>query len=252
MTASPLILELILEQSKVKKKRTMKQQKIIDAAIRLFAEKGYANTSTSEIALASGVAEATIFRHYQTKENLLLSLIVPFLKELLPIVSQQFAEEIRPEQYERLEDFLRDLLHNRLMFIKANQDVFKIVVKEVLYREELHRDLLPHVYRYISEYLNRALDRFRERGEPIDLPNDEVIKDILTVIASHYIWRFLLSSAADESEDSKELDRLVHLLLGGIYRRDRDITIGRKERGRHDTAYRAGCWFHDGQVGGAG
>lgn len=63
------------------KKQTDKQQKIAEVAISLFAEKGYENTSTSEIAKEAGVAEGTFFRHYKTKDNLLLSKILPFMKE---------------------------------------------------------------------------------------------------------------------------------------------------------------------------
>lgn len=45
-----------------------KQLKILEAAVEMFAEKGYAATSTSEIAKKAGVAEGTIFRHYKTKK----------------------------------------------------------------------------------------------------------------------------------------------------------------------------------------
>ena len=36
-------------------------------AVDMFGEKGYASTSTSEIAKRAGVAEGTIFRYYKTK-----------------------------------------------------------------------------------------------------------------------------------------------------------------------------------------
>lgn len=48
---------------------TPKQAKILQAAVEIFAEKGYAATSTSEIAKRAGVAEGTIFRHYKTKKR---------------------------------------------------------------------------------------------------------------------------------------------------------------------------------------
>ena len=56
------LINLTLEQAKKNKKMTEKQQKILENAIKMFAEKGYEATSTSEIAKASGVAEGTIFR----------------------------------------------------------------------------------------------------------------------------------------------------------------------------------------------
>lgn len=45
--------------------------KILMTAIGLMAEKGYAGTTTKEIAAAAGVNEVTLFRHFGTKQKLL-------------------------------------------------------------------------------------------------------------------------------------------------------------------------------------
>jgi AcrR family transcriptional regulator len=43
---------------------------IIDAALTLFARKGFRGTTTKEIAQAAGCSEATIFKHFTTKDEL--------------------------------------------------------------------------------------------------------------------------------------------------------------------------------------
>lgn len=50
---------------------TEKQQNILDAALELFAEKGYHATSTGKIAARARVSEGLIFRHFGNKEGLL-------------------------------------------------------------------------------------------------------------------------------------------------------------------------------------
>lgn len=50
---------------------TEKQEKIIKAAMKLFAVEGYASTSTSKVAKSAGVSEGLIFRHFKNKEGLL-------------------------------------------------------------------------------------------------------------------------------------------------------------------------------------
>ena len=47
-----------------------RRKQIVDVAIRLFSEKGFRGTTTKEIALAAGVNEAIIFRHFTTKKDL--------------------------------------------------------------------------------------------------------------------------------------------------------------------------------------
>ncbi|MEQ9263002.1 MAG: helix-turn-helix domain-containing protein [Owenweeksia sp.] len=50
---------------------TEKQEKILEAALKLFAEKGYTAVSTNKVARAAGVSEGLIFRHFANKEGLL-------------------------------------------------------------------------------------------------------------------------------------------------------------------------------------
>ncbi len=59
-------------------------EKILLKAVELFAQKGYMNTLTSEIVQRARVAEGTIFRHYKTKEKLLLAILVPIVQNALP------------------------------------------------------------------------------------------------------------------------------------------------------------------------
>ena len=54
-------------------KRNERQMRILEAAVDMFGEKGYASTSTSEIAKRAGVAEGTIFRYYKTKRFIISS-----------------------------------------------------------------------------------------------------------------------------------------------------------------------------------
>lgn len=55
---------------------TEKQEKILNEALRLFAQNGYNATSTSQVAKAAGVSEGLIFRHYGNKEGLLQAIML--------------------------------------------------------------------------------------------------------------------------------------------------------------------------------
>lgn len=54
---------------------TEKQENIINAALKLFAEEGYKSTSTSKVAKEAGVSEGLIFRHFGNKDGLLKAII---------------------------------------------------------------------------------------------------------------------------------------------------------------------------------
>ncbi len=54
---------------------TEKQEKILNAALSLFAEEGYRSTSTSKVAKRAEVSEGLIFRHFGNKEGLLEAIV---------------------------------------------------------------------------------------------------------------------------------------------------------------------------------
>jgi len=54
---------------------TQKKEKILNAALSLFAEEGYKSTSTSKVAKKAEVSEGLIFRHFGNKDGLLEAII---------------------------------------------------------------------------------------------------------------------------------------------------------------------------------
>ena len=71
-----------------------RKDRIMDAALRIFAEKGFQNTTITEISKEAGVSEATIYEYFGTKEDLLFAIpekisnetfeesskVIPFIK----------------------------------------------------------------------------------------------------------------------------------------------------------------------------
>ncbi|WP_052488047.1 TetR/AcrR family transcriptional regulator [Gordoniibacillus kamchatkensis] len=88
------LLELFDGEDKV----TEKQIRILQAAVETFSEKGYASASTSEIAKKAGVAEGTIFRHFKTKNDLLLSIVTPMISKIIaPLMMKDFLKVLHTE-----------------------------------------------------------------------------------------------------------------------------------------------------------
>ena len=53
--------------------QTRRRQEIFDASVHLFVEKGFAETSMREIAVAAGIGKATLYDYFKTKDDILLS-----------------------------------------------------------------------------------------------------------------------------------------------------------------------------------
>lgn len=51
------------------------EKRILDAALKVFGEKGYKGATTKDIASKSGFNESTLFRNFGTKKNLFKSVL---------------------------------------------------------------------------------------------------------------------------------------------------------------------------------
>lgn len=60
---------------RIVKEAEIRKKEILDAAATLFAEKGYDNTSTSDLLEAVGIAKGTLYHHFKSKEAIMDALI---------------------------------------------------------------------------------------------------------------------------------------------------------------------------------
>src|SRR5947207_6789506 len=80
-----------------------KRARIIDAAIKVFAERGFHTATVAEIARAAGVADGTIYLYFKSKDDLLLRLFDEKMTALLAEVRDALAgEPTAPEKLRRL------------------------------------------------------------------------------------------------------------------------------------------------------
>jgi AcrR family transcriptional regulator len=110
-----------IEQVKVGKTR----DKILEAAIKLFAEKGFSGTTTKEIAEKAGVNEALIFRYFSTKKDLYSA-----------IIEKKISEE--PGVVEFPLGAFRETKDDWLIFKSIGMRMFECVEKDPTFIRLLH------------------------------------------------------------------------------------------------------------------
>jgi AcrR family transcriptional regulator len=70
-----------------------KEQKILDASLKLFVERGFHGTSTAEIAKTAGVATGTLFHYFKTKEELINRLYLYIKESMLNEISGHYDDK---------------------------------------------------------------------------------------------------------------------------------------------------------------
>lgn len=133
--------------------RKERRQAILDAAMKVFAQKGYAAATIRAIAREASIAQGTVYLYFSSKRDILLSLYRSMILESL--------EEIlaRPERSDD-EAFLRSLLVDRIRRFRQNAPAVRFAFTELPF----HEDLREKFYRGIAlEQLGRIRAFLEER-----------------------------------------------------------------------------------------
>lgn len=216
MTDFKKMVETLEQTTEKDRKLTPKQEQILKAAVEIFAEKGYASSSTSEIAAKANVAEGTIFRHYKTKKELLISIVTPFMtKFTLPFFASHFANEVFEEPPEGLESLLRTLLKNRFEFAKENAPLLRIVIQEMAFHPELQENFQEVFLEEIFPKFEEALNHLKEKGKLVEMPNASIIRMIISSVVGFLVTRFIIAPDLNW-EDEKEIDYTIDFIMHGL------------------------------------
>lgn len=116
-----------------------RRQQIVNVAINLFSQKGFRGTTTKEIALAAGVTEAIIFRHFATK------------KDLYSAILDQKACTVEVQEFEASVD--------DAISLKDDRAVFETIAFHILERHE-RDDAFMRLYLYSALEKHELADMF--------------------------------------------------------------------------------------------
>ncbi|MFN4245483.1 MAG: TetR/AcrR family transcriptional regulator [Brevinematia bacterium] len=101
------------------------KEKIIEAGIRLFAEKGFDGTSVDEISKLAGVNKAMIYYYFSSKEGLLLSIFKDSVEKFYSTI-----KDIDISRFDNFKDVLGYLVRKAIDYIDSNSLVVKIFLRE--------------------------------------------------------------------------------------------------------------------------
>ena len=184
-------------------KKTETRKAILDAAVRLFAEKGFAQTSMEALAREAGIGKATIYGYFSTKNEIFLAYCEEEIDYAFSVLEKK-QDEAAP-----LIEQLVALMLGQLTYVTSNRDFGRIFAREIVFPDDrtsgASRDLDMH---YITR-LTAVLARGQSRGE---LPGD---CDLLLMMGHlHALYLFVLASFyRGDVENLDEAEVLLRALV---------------------------------------
>lgn len=98
---------------------------IIEKAIKLFAAKGYHSTSIQEIAKACGIAKGTLYNYFESKEDVMLSVLKYYSKMILNEI-----ENIAKDQRLTAKEVFMEQIHFQFKECVKHRDFIEMHIRE--------------------------------------------------------------------------------------------------------------------------
>ncbi|ACL16215.1 TetR/AcrR family transcriptional regulator [Methanosphaerula palustris] len=129
------------------------REKIFDAAVDLFAERGFDRTSVRDIAKAVGVTESAVYRHYPGKDAILEAIFV-FMENRVytPLSPVHEAGELDNRT------IFRDMLEGLPRFIMADPVLVKTA--HIMFTEMYHNEKIRD---YVKKEYGKRADDYTEK-----------------------------------------------------------------------------------------
>jgi AcrR family transcriptional regulator len=133
-----------------------RRQALIDAAAKLFAERGYEQTSIGDLSEATGLAAGGIYHYTSSKEGLLIAICDELLDPLLEQARAIAATDATPDAH------LRDLLRIWLLHIESHIPHMLVFTQE---RHTIEREPQWRAVRRKRKQFEQILDGVLVAGE---------------------------------------------------------------------------------------
>ena len=206
-----------------KRRKEARPSELLEAALCLFVEKGFAATRLEDVAARAGVSKGTLYLYYENKDALFKAVIQ---EGIIPVIAEN--EAIAAKHSGSSFDLLELLLEN--WWTKIGQTAFagipKLMVAEARNFPELAAFYYENVISRGRALVGSALRRGMESGEfrVMDIENtvDVVIAPILMLL----IWRYSMSCCQGSESDPQMYLRIhMELLRQGLRKPEKETQV---------------------------
>src|SRR5438552_1399507 len=136
-----------------------KRERILRAAVKVFAKNGFYATRVSEVAKAAGVADGTIYLYFKSKDELLVSLFEDRVERLLSFMKDELP------RHKRAKDKLRRVIEMQLGLLEGERDLAEVVTVILRQSTKLMKEYAAPRFVAYLESIGRIIQEGQTSGE---------------------------------------------------------------------------------------
>jgi len=184
--------------------------RILQAAQRLFAAKGFEGTTTRDLAQTAGVAEGTLFRHFANKKAILVEVAtsgwVDILTDLLTELSEMGSYKA-----------IAQVMCRRMWNLQKNADIMRVCFMEVQFhpdlRDRIQTEVIDKMTAVAEAFFQTAIDKGIYRQMDAKL-GAKVFLGLFAIAG--FSDHTLIEPNASPQEMQKMAEGLADIFLNGV------------------------------------
>jgi len=179
------------------------KEKVIKAATKIFAKKGFDGTSMREIAKAAHLTKPMIYYHFKNKEDLYLYILENSISTLSKKVEKITSEDREPEE------IIRNVVKIYVKYFKEEENIFRIIHREIISRSRYIGILTDKYFLNIHRSISNVLYKGIEKGVFKKIDKKMATTSIIGIIAFYFArWRLIGQSSSKKLVTEKEINSL--------------------------------------------
>ena len=185
-----------------------KHDRILEAAVKVFARKGFHNSRIAEIAVEAGVASGTIYLYFRNKDDILISVFEESLDQIIGEVERDLLGIPDPR------DRLRRFIWRHLRMLREHRELAEVLQVELRQSNKFMKEYVPGRWIQYLDIIARILKDGQKKGifrRDLSLGiYKRAVFGALDEISLHWI-----TTRKDESFLELAADQLSRVLLEG-------------------------------------
>lgn len=192
------------------KRQQDRSDAILDAAQRVFVERGYQAASISEIARAADISDGLIYRYYDGKRALLDAVLAAFFHRILAVLEPRIAAE------QGFDAKLRSLIKTHLEVMLGDPGLCRLFIAEVRGVSEFAESEARKLSQRYSDVFLRVIRAADAAGQMRPGLDAALLRDLVFGGVEHFAWRAM--RARGKGGVDAAADKFVDLVLNGVGR----------------------------------
>ena len=194
-----------------------RREQLLEVALDLFSRKGFDGTTTREIAIAAGVTEAVIFRHFAKKEHLYTAIIDRKVNS--PLFESWMADLRAAMDRGDDEVVIHELLNCIVLTHQHDPKFERIMLYAALERNEIALQYMRQMTESVVQQFRAYFARRQKQGHFVKMIPDAALMAVVGM-AFHYAQITYIHGLREDSlTDREALDSFTQIALTGLLKR---------------------------------